>query len=144
MKVAQKFFFDENYPPSITKLLKDCLSYHVSKPEISHVIEIYGAGLKDDELIKRLIESGSKFIIISSDRGRSNNGPKLPVLCREANITHILLSGNLTNSKAFEKLRAIISKWPEIAEIDASKYSRYMLKYTVARKKTFFALSQIA
>ena len=134
-------FFDENFPKPIVDLLRKCLEFHHNKTEVIHLLEKMQAGSTDDDVIKSLVDIKSKLIVMSFDRGKTNRGPKFPLVCKEFKITHVLFSSSLANSKIFEKLRAIISKWPEIEKINSHEGKCYKLKYINKGSVKYFTLS---
>ena len=59
------------------------------------------------------------WIIITSDGGKqSKKGDKLPELCREYSITHVVLSAKLHKKKAHEKIAALLFVWEQIATLE--------------------------
>lgn len=101
--------------------------WHHDKPTLKHVSDFYDSDPGDDVWIKRIAEEG--WLVISSDRGKKYGGPKLPRVCQEFGVTHILLGAALHRSKQFEKARAIIQVFPELIEaFNGPKGARYLLR----------------
>lgn len=127
-----KVLVDENIGRPLIKALFDILQFHSSKPYFRSLLEYFEQGTLDTDWIKEISEDG--WIVITSDRGRKSGGNKLPILCKQHSVTHILISGKLHNSPQFEKIKAIINCWDDIVETQsAPKGSRYALRYTSAR-----------
>jgi len=92
--------------------LGEVLAASEQKPELAHVLDFQGQGILDQDWIPRIAQEG--WIVITGDRGKSG-GQKLPLLCRRFFITHVLLSAAVHRQRGFEKQRAILHVWPEIA-----------------------------
>ena len=127
--MQMKVLVDENIGIPLIKALSNILQFHPSKPYLKSLLEYFKSGTQDPEWIQEIAEDD--WIIVTSDRGRKSGGNKLPLLCREQHVTHILISGKLHNSPQFEKIKAIINCWDEIVETQkAPKGSRFALRYT--------------
>jgi hypothetical protein len=87
---------------------------------------------KDDEVwVTKLTSSG--HVVISGDRGtHSKPFERLPRICKEHKITHILLSDGMHHkASGFERARAIIVLWHEIVTAcDDVPGSRYLIMGT--------------
>ncbi len=127
-----KVLVDENIGKPLIKALSDILQFHSSKPFFKSLLEYFEEGTLDPDWINEISEDG--WIVITSDRGRKSGGNKLPILCKQHRVTHILISGKLHNSPQFEKIKAIINCWDDIvATVKAPKGSRFALRYTSSR-----------
>ena len=96
----------------------------------AHVAKYFEAGRKDNEWIPAIASEGN-WIVISSDRGRrANDGGKLPALCVQYKVTHVLLSAKLHAKSSQIKRAAFVLVWPQIvATHSAVPGSRFILRY---------------
>jgi len=96
-----------------------------SEPFLRHIYAVSKPKEQDPSWISKLDEN--EFIIISGDRG--NKKPRLPQICREKQITHIILSSTVHHSSRFERARAIIMLWPHLLEtFEAPSGSRFQIE----------------
>jgi hypothetical protein len=84
-----------------------------SRP-FTHVLDVFEQGTTDDVWVPQMSKEGV-WVVISSDRGRQSGlGAKLPLLCKEHKITHVLLSSALHKKKSHEKVAVLALVWAEI------------------------------
>jgi hypothetical protein len=104
--------------------------------EFKHIKDYYKEGIKDNDWIPQLGKEGG-WIVISGDRAkRANKGGKLPELCKQHGITHVLLSSTLHQKKAHEKLAALALIWNEIAALhEVPLGTRFILRYKETKAK---------
>jgi hypothetical protein len=123
-----RVFFDENFGRPTVQSLEGLLKNSLNPPaEIAHILDFYEQGTPDNQWLPKLAEEG--WIVISADRAKRSGGPKLPYLCAQFGITHILLSGRIHKQPQFEKAVSVASVWNEIvAASSAPKGSRYILR----------------
>jgi hypothetical protein len=123
-----KVFFDENFGRPTVRSLEGLLKNSLTPPdEVAHVLDFYEPGTPDPEWLPRLAEEG--WIVITADRAKRSGGPKLPFLCAQLGITHVLLSGRIHKQPQFEKAVCVASVWDEIvAATAAPKGSRFILR----------------
>jgi len=96
-----------------------------TQPLLKHIFQISEEGEEDSEWIEKLDKGDC--IVISGDQGRDI--PRLPSICKQKNITHIVLSPNVHKSSRFERARAIIALWPHILKtFNAPPGSRFLIK----------------
>jgi hypothetical protein len=119
-----KFLVDENIPPCIVQDLTHLLRHAKVEEaaQIKHVHTLYGElglstqGTWDEVWIPSLGNDG--WTIIAGDRGKSSGkGKKLPSLCVQHNITHVLLGPAVHQRAKFPKLLTILSVWHELIAI---------------------------
>ena len=72
-------------------------------------------GKLDSEWIPTL--KGQGWIVVTTDRGKKNWRGKLPLLCQRNGVTYIMLSAALHKRKTVDKLRALITAWPEVVRV---------------------------
>lgn len=95
--------------------------------ELTHILDVYQQqGTQDDVWVPYIARGG--FIVVSGDLGRSG-GPKLPKLCVQYGVTHVLLSPAMGSRKSLEKLLSILSVWYELLALaNESPGSRFQLE----------------
>src|SRR5262245_57359260 len=98
--------------------LAGLLAVAPEKTCLRHVLEFQSQGVFDEVWVPQIAAEG--WIIITADRGkrgRQGKGEKLPLLCRRFAITHVMLSAAIHRKNGFEKTRAILAAWPDIAKL---------------------------
>lgn len=84
-------------------------------------------GTKDAEWVPKI--SQDEWVVISADRGKSNRGQKLPRLCKDFGVRHVLLSNRIHELKQFAKIRAILSVWDGLFGVmNSPAGTRFLLK----------------
>jgi hypothetical protein len=126
-----KLLFDENFGRPMVEALKQVVAFSRDPVEVRHIIELRHGGRGDNEWVPEV--AGNDWLVLTCDRGK-RAGPKLPQLCREAGLTHVLISGSLHNSPQFEKARAVLVVWPALVEAaSATAGTRFSLRYSHSR-----------
>jgi len=134
-----KVLFDENTGGRFVGIFRDIVSLNKHEThEIAHTVDKFGRGAKDADWIPKLKDE--QWVVISDDRGRNSAaGDRLPQICESLGIT--LISVNSTIFKhggQAEKMRGIVSVWPEIAErVSKKPGSRWLLKYSGSTRNGF-------
>lgn len=124
-----KLLFDENFGRPLVQALAGLLAFHPDKPEVKHVLDFYAAGESDDVWIPQIAKGG--WIVVSGDRAKQYGGPKLPLVCAACGVTHVLIGGALHHWKQFDKARAVLAVWPDLALLPAAPPgTRYDLRLT--------------
>lgn len=100
MNDQARFLFDECVPkPSMIELAKMLLP---ARPEFAHICDKLTSGILDNDRVPQISKEGG-WIIITGDRGkRQSLGGKLPDLCREHKVTHVIFSSGL-HKRRFSK-----------------------------------------
>ena len=110
MSDAVRLFFDENIGSRIYKALVELLNFNkTTRIETAHlVLNYHWEGQWDGSWTPKLKDEN--WVVISADRGRkgARKGTPLPVVCKENDITHVLISGKLHKRQQFEKACALI------------------------------------
>jgi len=134
-----RFLFDENTGAPFVNVLRSIAPLDKKHTvEIAHTVERFGLSAKDREWVPKLEQED--WIVISEDRGmHSSRGDKLPVLCWQYNVTHVLvLPALLKNGGQFEKLRALLAMWPRLLLLpNEQRGSRWKLKYANPERTQF-------
>ncbi len=141
-----KLIFDATFGDAWVTHLRGFFQNHRSpRPQIQHVFDIFGEEDKDDPIwIPKLARLNC--VVVSADRGTHSRLPeRLPKICQDQGITHILLSATMHDRAGkFERARAIIVLWHEI--VAASKDtggSRYQIR-AIDGSHRRFALKKLA
>ncbi len=126
-------YFDSNFGyPWVTGLSHIFMMRQDKEPFLNHIFSFSNEGEEDDIWIPKL--NKTKDVIISADKGRKK--PRLPQVCKEYQITHILFCPSAHHLQKFEKARAIITLWPKIVEtFKAPLGSRYQVKYVTSKQR---------
>ena len=111
-----------------------------------HITDYFSQGVKDEHWIPKLsAESG--WIVITGDGGKSSKrGQKLPELCWEYGITHVVLSSTLHSKRSSVKVGVLTTFWSQIELLhEMPKGSHYHLRYRTIKGKTavVIALEQV-
>ncbi|WP_425615712.1 hypothetical protein NA78x_005642 [Anatilimnocola sp. NA78] len=119
--------FDANIgKPMIDELARILESQSAQEHELAEVVHVFDfqaslgmgeEGVWDEHWIKQAGEQG--YTVIASDRGKGgvSKGKKLPRLCEEYGITHVLLGESIHRRRKFSKLLSILSVWHELVDI---------------------------
>lgn len=127
-----KLLLDECLGRPIVESMNQLLSWDDPKPTIHHLTNYFRPGSKDEDWIPKVKDEG--WIIITQDKGKKGKS-KLPQICAECKITHIILGKAAGSLKQLEKANAIISVWEDIKRCtDAPAGSRFRLRLNNARK----------
>ncbi|MCC6123349.1 MAG: hypothetical protein IT426_00130 [Pirellulales bacterium] len=107
-----RFFFDECISHLIVEQqIRDSLQLYGADAEVAHLFSKFPSGTPDSQWIPELSKEGG-WIVISADRGiNSRAGEKLPIICHEFNLTHVMLSRGLHKRTMYYKALAIESSW---------------------------------
>ena len=123
-----KILFDENFGEPLVSALAVFLDWYEESVEIRHLFKFAKASEKDEVWVPRIAPGG--WTVISTDRAKRCGGKRLPDLCREYAVTHILLSASIHEAKQFEKMRAFIAVWPRIIlAAKCNNGTRFSLRY---------------
>jgi hypothetical protein len=115
-----KLLFDECLGKPLLKDIAALLSWENPPPTIHHLLDYFSSRTHDDIWIPKVVDGG--WVIITSDQGKQSNRAKLPQICLEYKITHILMSSSLLHRKQNQKANAIVAAWEEIKKCaDAPK-----------------------
>jgi hypothetical protein len=128
--------FDENFGGPIVSTIAQILKFHPDPPEIGSVVEQFGSGAKDQEWIPLVAKDG--WVVLSNDRAKRCGGAKLPIVCAEHGVTHILLSKSMHGMKQFYKAAAVLHMWDAITEVHtASPGSRFFIRLHLGKPAIF-------
>ena len=130
-------YFDSTFGyPWVTGLSHIFMMRRDKEPYLSHIYAFSQEGEEDDIWIPKL--NKHEHVVVSTDKGRKI--PRLPKVCKQNQITHILFSPSAHHLTKFEKARAIISLWPQIEKtFDAPLGSRYQIKHEAQKQRCLIA-----
>ena len=102
--------------------------------EFAHICDIFGQGAQDKDWIPQIAEEG-RWVVITSDGGKkSNRGGKLPRLCEENGITHVVMSPSLHSKRADEKVAALVMVWDRLMTLgNEVPGTRFKLQYRASK-----------
>ncbi len=106
-----KLMLDECLGRPIVLAMNEWLSWENPKPIINHLTNYFIPGTPDQDWIPEVKDQG--WIIVSQDKG-SKGRNKLPQICSESKITHIILTKAVGRLKQVQKANAIFSLWEDI------------------------------
>ncbi|MBN2447217.1 MAG: hypothetical protein JXO22_10850 [Phycisphaerae bacterium] len=126
--MSTRLLFDENFGKPIVRALGELLKWSNLEIEVTHLIDFEGrAGSRDDTWVPKLQEQD--YMVITADKGRRGGGPKLPRICKEFGIRHVVLVGKLVHRTMFERVRALLVVWPSLIRVDdAPRGTTFRLK----------------
>lgn len=107
-----------------------------SNASFVHIVDYFSQGEKDEHWIPKLSAEGG-WVVITADGGKqSKRGQKLPELCWEYGITHVVLSSTLHSKKSSEKVGILAALWSQIEPLhEMPKGSHYHLRYRTIKGK---------
>jgi hypothetical protein len=116
-----RFFFDECLSHLVVeRQIRDSLQLYGADAEVAHLFSKFDKGTPDKVWVPELRAEGG-WIVISADRGsHSKKDERLPLICRELDVTHVLLSASLHRRDMHYKFLAISTCWGSL--IDAASY----------------------
>jgi hypothetical protein len=113
MSQSLKLLFDECCSRRLARELHDF--YHRDYPEleIRHVLDDWAAGTPDSQWLETLREDSS-WIVITKDAGRNSAQEKLPLICREWGITHVVFTPGIISKGFASQKNAIAGIWEQL------------------------------
>lgn len=124
-----KLLLDENLSRPATEALRNLISRTREPVEIKHLLDLCPSGILDLNWLPQFQDQIEPWLIITADSGKRCGGDRLPQICGELGIRHVLLSGKLHQRRQFDKIRAVITVWPALKEAHSSAAgSRFKLQ----------------
>ncbi len=106
---------DENVPVKVVKALQAVIPIWHHDHRIEYIpVYTNKMSVPDSVWLPRLASEG--WVLLTADRGKSNKGKKLPHLCRQHSLTHVLVGPSIHDLTEIPKLCAILAVWPELLE----------------------------
>jgi len=113
-----KLLFDECVAKPLMAPLVALMTYAKPPAEIAHTIDFFKSGTQDESWIPEVADDD--WIIITGDRGSRGGrkrGEKLPLVCKQYGVTHVMLGGKLQQQSSFHKFRAVVWAWDDLATL---------------------------
>jgi hypothetical protein len=112
-----RFLFDECFArPVVENQVAELFNLYRANTEVVHLFSKFSSGTPDRTWIPQVACEG-RWVIVSADQGKqSKKGQKLPEICREFRVTHIMLSAKLHMQNMYKKVLAINYCLPSIFE----------------------------
>lgn len=124
-----KLLLDENLSKLATDALKELVQRTREAAEIQHLLDMCPSGILDPVWLPQFQNQLAPWLIITADSGKRCGGDRLPQICKTLGIRHVLLSGKLHQRRQFDKIRALMTVWPELKKASASAAgSRFKLQ----------------
>lgn len=108
-------FLDECVPEVIGDRLVAFLGDRPERPAFHHLLSMFPPGEEDRVWLTAIKETG--WLVVTADRGKSNRGEKLPRLCLELGIIHVVLSATLHRRSVGDRALALAACWENIVEV---------------------------
>jgi len=106
-----RLLFDENMGRNVVRALDGILRLDRDHAvEVVHILDFVQQGESDDVWIDKLSEL--KPVVFSRDKGRKH--PRLPQMCSDLGVTHVICTPGMQKVSSFEFARAVVRLWPEI------------------------------
>lgn len=107
MTRVPKFLLDECLPKGIVAVAASALQLIDASADVAHLLDKFPAGTPDRLWVPTIADEG-EWVVITADRGsQSNIEDKLPLVCRQLRVVHVLLSAGIHKRTAFFKGLAI-------------------------------------
>lgn len=110
MSAPLKLLFDECCSKRLPRELRDF--YQVDYPGIvlRHLLEDWRPGTPDPDWLAPLREDRS-WIVITKDAGTHSPDDKLPLICRDWGITHVVLTGGIIRAGYTQQKQSLAAVW---------------------------------
>jgi hypothetical protein len=108
-----RLFFDECCSPRLPRELFEF--YHKDYPGLAvrHVLDNYKAGTPEPDWLAPLREDKS-WLVITKDCGKKSPEHKLPLICQEWGITHVVFTAALIHAGFSQHKAALVTVWPQL------------------------------
>jgi hypothetical protein len=112
-----KLFFDANLSRVLVSELLAFYQNDYPNLQIKHLTEFTRADAQDPDWVRMLASESTEWVVITADRGiNSRRSQKLPLICRQYDIRHILFTGTLLTRGTLHHKQAIVSVWLDIID----------------------------
>jgi hypothetical protein len=108
-------FLDECVPAIVGDRLITFLGDRPERPSARHLLTAFPRGTPDRQWLEVVKASG--WLLVTADRGKSNRGEKLPRLCLEMGVIHIVFSATLHARPANDRALALAAVWLDIVDV---------------------------
>ena len=108
--------FDECLGPPLLDPIRRHAAFDPRRIEIEHILTLQRDGVPDEDWIPHRAAEG--WVLVTSDGGKGGNsrekGRKLPRVCWEQRMTHVILSPNIHQLPAIRKAEAIYAVFGDL------------------------------
>lgn len=119
MTQRPRLLFDENFGrPAVDRLCEFLRidNEDENSPEVRHIFDFQESGALDEEWIPKMAQE--QWVILTADRGKKpSKGGKLPRLCSEFGVTHVLMTGTVHQRSLHEKIQTIVHVWGDLIRL---------------------------
>lgn len=131
-----RFLFDECLlgRHTVERELTDSLALFGAEADLAHLFSKFASGTADSEWIPQIANEGG-WIVVTCDRGKnSKKSEKLPLICRDLEVTHVVLSAAIQKRSAYCRVMAISACWRQlIAAADAPKGTGFAITMRIGK-----------
>ncbi len=113
MSTGLKLLFDECCSPRLPRDLRDFYQRDYPDLKIRHLLDDWTAGTPDSQWLEALRLDPS-WIVITKDAGKNSAQEKLPMICREWGITHIVFTAGIISKGFVTQKNAIAGVWEQL------------------------------
>jgi len=113
MSEVLKLLFDECCSPRLPRELREFYQRDYPGLQIRHLLDDWSAGTPDSEWLEGLRRDPS-WIVITKDAGKNSVPEKLPLICREWGITHIVFTSGIIKKGFVTQKNAIAGVWEQL------------------------------
>lgn len=131
MSITIRILFDECVGTPVLEAIKRVFDLFELNVEVKHIRDFQMNGVADEQWIPQIAAEG--WIIITADRGKCGGSTqKLPRICLEYKLTHVILSSAVHHQKTADKAASIISVWRKLVEAvsTATPGTRFSLQFS--------------
>jgi hypothetical protein len=137
-----KFLFDECLSRPAVRALILPLAQINESADVAHLFDLFPPSVRDSEWIPAI--APQDWVIVTSDRGkRGNVANRLPLLCVQHRVTHVMLSRGMNKRTVSFKISAIQQNWVDLLAAaqspKGSAFSLYFASENVAKLKQLSA-----
>jgi hypothetical protein len=113
MSAPLRLLFDECCSKRLPRELFEF--YRIDHPDmvLRHLMENFAPGTPDPDWLAPLREDRT-WIVITKDAGVKSPDHKLPLICREWGITHVVFTGGIIGGGYAVQKQALAAVWPQL------------------------------
>jgi len=116
MSAGLKLLFDECCSPQLPRELRDFYQRDYPALQIRHLMDDWTAGTPDSQWLEALRQDPS-WIVITKDAGKNSAQEKLPLICREWGITHIVFTSGIISKGFVTQKNAVAGVWEQLFQL---------------------------
>lgn len=113
MSSGLKLLFDECCSPRLPRELRDFYQRDYLDLQIRHLMDDWTPGTPDSQWLETLRQDPS-WIVITKDAGKNSAQEKLPLICREWGITHVVFTPGMISKGFVTQKNAIAGVWEQL------------------------------